>query len=118
MRLVPFYESLYSDLAFAYHDPSKSYVARTGRETITITPGYGPFDGYFKVSIDDDSGNIFECSELSLNGNELNDAILDEVASIISSTYLEFVDVDSISDLYHAYDKFDHKLSRELRNRF
>lgn len=118
MRLIPFNESLYSDLAFDYNKTLKSYIAKTGREIISITPGFGPFDGYFKITIEDDAGILFSCSELSLDGQGLNEDILDKVTSIISATYSDFAEINSIADLYYIENRFETELSKRLRDAF
>ena len=117
MKLSFLNESLYSDLLFDYNKNLKSYVARTKDEVISVTPGFGPFDGYFKVTIEDDSGILFDTFYLDLKGSKIEDE-LDNVSSIISSVYSKVIDIDSIHDIYSIRDRFESELSKRLRDRY
>ena len=117
MKLSLLNESLYSDLPFDYKKSLKSYVARTKDETISVTPGFGPFDGYFKVMIEDDSGILFDTLYLDLKGSTIEDE-LDTVSSIISSAYSKVIDIESISDIYNVMDRFESELRKRLRERY
>ena len=63
MKLPFLNESLYSDLLFDYNKNLKSYIARTKDESISVTPGFGPFVGYFKVTIEDGSEILYEVKD-------------------------------------------------------
>ena len=117
MKLPFLNESLYSDLLFDYNKNLKSYVARTKDEVISVTPGFGPFDGYFKVTIEDDSGILFDTFYLNLKSSTIEDE-LDTISSIISSSYSKVVDIESISDIYSIRDRFESDLSKRLRDRY
>ena len=117
MKLVLLRESSYSDLLFDYNKTLKSYIARTRVETVSVTPGFGPFDGYFKLMIEDDSGVLFDTFTFSLNGSTIEDE-LDSISSIISSTYSKSVDIDSISDIYGVKDRFESELKKRLSDRY
>ena len=117
MKLSFLNESLYSDLLFDYNKNLKSYVARTKEEVISVTPGFGPFDGYFRVTIEDDSGVLFDIFYLDLKGSTIEDE-LDNVSSIISSVYSEVIDINSIHDIYSIEDRFESELSKRLRDRY
>lgn len=117
MILTRLNESLYSNLKFTYDKTTKSYVAGTGTETITIAPGFGPFEGYFRVVIEDTSGDIFRYSELSMDDKSM-DQIVNEVSDIIKSVYSRFIHPKSISDIYHMRDRFRDELSNQLYRRF
>ena len=117
MKLSFLNESLYSDLPFNYDRNLKSYVARTKNEVISVTSGFGPFDGYFKVTIEDDSGILFDTSYLDLKGSTIEDE-LDTISSIISSSYSKAVDINSISDIYSIRNRFESDLSKRLRGRY
>ena len=117
MRLVSVNESSYPNLLFTYNKDTKSFVSDTGKEIITVAPGYGPFNGCFRVTIEDNSGVIFQYSELLINGKSLDD-ITNEVADIVNLVYIKFSKLRSISDIYHLRYKFNDELSRQLYRRF
>ena len=117
MKLSFLNESLYSDLLFDYNKNLKSFVARTKEEVISVTPGFGPFDGYFRVTIEDDSGVLFDIFYLDLKGSTI-EVELDNVSSIISSVYSEVIDINSIHDIYSIEDRFESELSKRLRDRY
>ena len=121
MRLIALNESLYSDLVFDYDYRTKSYVARTGREIIRITQGPEAIKSLrdtFSVTIENNSGTLFKCINLKLDDKELDDDVFDTVASLISSVYSEIVDVNSLSDMYDAADKFNNLLANKLYDAF
>ena len=117
MKLPFLNESLYSDLLFDYNKNLKSYIARTKDESISVTPGFGPFVGDFKVAIEDGSEILFDTFYLDLKGSTIEDE-LDTISSIISSSYSKAVDIDSIRDIYEVKDIFETELSKRLRDRY
>ena len=117
MKLSLLNESLYSDLPFDYDRNLKSYIARTKNEVISVTPGFGPFDGYFKVTIEDDSDILFDTFYLDPKGSTIEDE-LDNISSIISSAYSKVANIESISDIYSVMDRFKSELRKRLLERY